>query len=231
MDGAPDVRVDLPPLGDGGRQCAVVARRDDEVGGLAGHVGGAAANRDSDVGGLERRRVVDAVARHRDDMTGLPESADDREFVLGRDSREHRRVAQVLPSVLADELGELGGIDAEIAPTRDLELPRHGDCGSFLVARDHDRADPRAAQLRDGFANAGAGRIIEARQANPDEIAFRGLRLRPGLEAPEGKGEDAVAALSDLVGACQQARPLIRAERPLAPRVEHPGAKRQEGLG
>ena len=187
VNGATDIRVDPAPFGDGCRQRAVVSARDDEVGGFAGHVGSTTADGDADVGGLERRRVIDAVAGHRDDVARRLESADDGEFVLGRDTREDCGLAQVLPSPLADELSELARIDAEICRAGDLELARHRHRGPFLVSRDHDGADSGAAQLGDGIAHASPGRVLEAGQAYPRQLRLRRLRLPVGFEAPKGE--------------------------------------------
>ena len=60
----------------------------DHVGGLAGDVGARLAHRDADVGGLERGRVVDAVAGHRDDLAHRLQRLRDAHLVLGNDARE-----------------------------------------------------------------------------------------------------------------------------------------------
>lgn len=67
----------LDSLDDGGEGV-----EQDHVGSLDGNVG-AAAHGDADVGGLERRGVVDAVARHGDDAAVL-ELLDDAQLLLGR---------------------------------------------------------------------------------------------------------------------------------------------------
>ena len=58
-----------------------------QVGGGAGGVG-RAADRDADVGLLERRRVVDPVAGHADDVTLRLQRLDDPELVLGQNHRD-----------------------------------------------------------------------------------------------------------------------------------------------
>ena len=60
------------------------------VGGLAGDVGPDLAHRDADVGALERGRIVDAVAGHRDDLAPALERVDDAQLVLRVDARVDR---------------------------------------------------------------------------------------------------------------------------------------------
>ena len=63
----------------------------DHVGRLLGDVGAGDAHRDADVGRLQRRRVVDAVAGHRDDVAVGLQRVDDAQLVLRRDARVDRR--------------------------------------------------------------------------------------------------------------------------------------------
>ena len=62
-------------------------RREHQVGGRPGGIGGAA-DRDPQIGLFEGRRVVDAVTGHTDDVPLVLEGPDDFEFVLGVDLRE-----------------------------------------------------------------------------------------------------------------------------------------------
>ena len=55
---------------------------------LARDVGAAPAHRDADVRRLERRRVVHAVAGHRDDLAVRLERLDEPQLLLGHDARE-----------------------------------------------------------------------------------------------------------------------------------------------
>ena len=56
--------------------------------GLARDVGAAASHRDADVGGLQGRRVVDAVARHDDDLAPRLEGLDEPQLLRRNDARE-----------------------------------------------------------------------------------------------------------------------------------------------
>ena len=53
------------------------------VGGFARDVGADPAHRDADVGALQRRRVVDAVAGHRDEFAARLQRLDDADLLLG----------------------------------------------------------------------------------------------------------------------------------------------------
>ena len=68
---------------------AQVAAHQRDVAGLDRDVG-AGADRDADVGLRERRRVVDAVADHRDDLPGGLPALDLRDFALGQHARDDR---------------------------------------------------------------------------------------------------------------------------------------------
>ena len=53
------------------------------VGRLARDVGADPAHRDADVGALQRRRIVDAVAGHRDELAARLQRLDDPDLLLG----------------------------------------------------------------------------------------------------------------------------------------------------
>ena len=63
-----EVVEDAASLLDGGLDGREVVVGQHHVAGVLGDLGAAEAHRDADVGLLERGRVVDAVAGHRDDM-------------------------------------------------------------------------------------------------------------------------------------------------------------------
>ena len=95
------------------------------------------AHRDPDVGPAERRRVVDAVAGHRDDVTLGPERVRDPQLRLGRGAGE-------------DQLPALAQEQVELGLAHRLEL----------LARDDDDAvasDPHAAR------DLGGGQPVVAR--------------------------------------------------------------------
>ena len=67
----------------------IVVEQDDRRG-LARDIGAAPAHGDADMGGLERRRVVDAVTGHGDDLAVRLERLDDAQLLLGHDAGEDR---------------------------------------------------------------------------------------------------------------------------------------------
>ena len=80
--------VDAPAEPDGADDRAEIVVEQHDRRGLARHVGAAAAHGDADMRGLERRRVVDAVAGHRDDLAVGLERVDDAQLLLGHDAGE-----------------------------------------------------------------------------------------------------------------------------------------------
>ncbi len=80
----------------GGYPPSLAHRRDDgrelivgenDRGSLTRRLGSALPHRDADMGATERRRIVDAVARHNDDLSVLDEAFDKRQLVRGRTAR------------------------------------------------------------------------------------------------------------------------------------------------
>ena len=93
------------------------------VGGLAAHVGADLAHRDADVGLLERRRVVDAVAGHGDDLAAALERVDDAQLVLGIHAR-------VDADVLDDVVELVVGHRLELVPGDDPLAFEQADLGA-----------------------------------------------------------------------------------------------------
>ena len=104
-----DVGDDAPAFGDDARQRREAAVEQHDLGDRARRRR-AVAHRDADVGVLQRERVVDAVAGHRDDVPTRLQRADDRALLVRRDPAEHGRVLEhVGERVLV--LGELARVD------------------------------------------------------------------------------------------------------------------------
>ena len=91
-DGLLDVVEDAPaePHGSDDRREVVIEQH--ERCGLACDVGSAASHGDADVCRLERGSVVDAIARHRDDLSVQFERGDEAELLLRDDAGEHVHV-------------------------------------------------------------------------------------------------------------------------------------------
>ena len=90
-----DPAVDVAPEVDGVHQGGEVVVGEDELAGLLGDLR-AAAHGDADVGLLQRGGVVDGVAGHRHDLTGLLHQPGEADLVLGGDPAEDVQLGQLL---------------------------------------------------------------------------------------------------------------------------------------
>ena len=140
----------------------------DHVGGLAGDVGAGLAHRDADVGGLERRRVVDAVAGHRDDLA--PSTAASGRCASCARARRARTRPRRSSAVLERRRRPSSSrsapvIDARVGARDDADLARDGLGGQAVVAGDHDDADAGGVALGDGAGDLGARRVLHGLEA------------------------------------------------------------------
>ena len=90
----------------------------------------ARAHRDADVGVLQRQRVVDAVAGHRDDVPARLQRLDHRPLLVRRHPTEHGVLLEHLGE-LVEVLGKLAGVDRPIgagSPTRAATAPTVRGC-------------------------------------------------------------------------------------------------------
>mmetsp|Transcript_54413 Transcript_54413/g.124038 ORF Transcript_54413/g.124038 Transcript_54413/m.124038 type:complete len:670 (+) Transcript_54413:240-2249(+) len=145
-------------------------RRQDDVGGGAGGVGGAL-DGDAHVGALEGGRVVHAVARHPDDPAALPEGLDDQKLVLREHLGEPGDALDHLAVVGAQRLGQLL-LHVDHGQRVGLEdVGAHGELpGGLLgdevvVPGDHLHAAPVQAALPDRLLGVGARRVEEGQEA------------------------------------------------------------------
>ena len=99
-----DVLVDAAAFLDGRDDRGEVVIQQHDVGNLPRHVAAALPHGDTDVGALERWRVVDAVSRHGDDLTGILQRFDEAELVLGRHARKDVDLANKDPKLLGRHL-------------------------------------------------------------------------------------------------------------------------------
>ena len=111
------------------------------------------AHRDADVGALQRRRVVHAVAGHRDDVALAPQRVDEPHLVLRRDPGDDADVVDLRDQLVVAHRAELGARDRA---ARDAELPRDRCGGDGVVARDHPHLD--AGLVRLAIASFAVGR-------------------------------------------------------------------------
>ena len=103
-----EVVVELAAVLDGSHDGGEVVVGEDHHRGVLRHLGAGDAHGHADVGLLERRRVVHAVAGHRDDVALLLERVDEADLVLGRHPGDHADLGQLGGELLVGERGELG---------------------------------------------------------------------------------------------------------------------------
>ncbi len=101
LDELANVVEDSAPLAHGVDDRREVVVQQHHLGGLARHVRPLAPHRDADVGPLERRRIVDAVAGHRDELAPRLQRLDDANLLF----RVHARVDARSSDALAQRLG------------------------------------------------------------------------------------------------------------------------------
>ena len=159
-----------------------------QVGGGARGVGGAV-DGDADVGLLERRRVVDAVAGHADDVAGALQRAHDLELVLGKHLgvavRGFDAVAVAVAPFMGENLARRDDVGAE--PELAGDFARDGG----VVAGDHAHLQAHALDRGDGLGGVVARRVEQRQQA--EEAPFP---VGAGL----GDAEGAQAATREFVG-------------------------------
>ena len=102
-DVAHQVVVQRPALLHGAHDRREVVVGQDHHRGLLGDLGAGDAHGDADVGRLEGRRVVHAVAGHRDDMALAPQDLDEADLVLGRDPGDDPDVVDLAIGLLVGE--------------------------------------------------------------------------------------------------------------------------------
>ena len=120
---------------------------EDHRGGLLRDLRAGDAHGDADVGALQRRRVVHAVAGHRDDVALALEHVDEAHLVLGRDARDHADAVDLaLERLVVAHRRPLGAGD-RAAPDPELARDRLG--GDGVVAGDHAHLDAGRVRLGD----------------------------------------------------------------------------------
>ena len=157
-DEPPHVVVHPPPLGDGRGHGGEAVVGEHEIGRLLGHLRAAPAHRHADVGRPQRRRVVDAVARHRDDVAGGPPAGDEAQLALGLHPGQHVF---------------LHGMRVVDQP--DGARDRRG--GTGVVPGDEHRPDTGAVAGRDRRGRLRADGVVQRHQ--PEEPSVPGDREHP----------------------------------------------------
>ena len=224
-----DVGVDRAPLLDRRDDRGEVVVGEHDVGGLLRDVGPGDAHRDADVGSLQRRRVVHAVAGHRDDFAERVERAHDPELVLRAHARVDVRAGGRRGEIGVGHPGQVRADQRALAAGCDPQLGRDRRSRRRVVAGDHHDAHPRRVRGPHRRRRLGARRVDHADDAEPDEITlFLGARQhrRAGGQAARGEAERAQRVAGEPLdrsldlhaplggeGALGVADPLVRAAR------------------
>lgn len=149
------VVVEDPPFRDGRHEAGKIIVEQDYVGGLARDLAALrVAHGDPDVGLAQRRRVVDAVARHGDDLAAALEVADDLELLLRCCARKDELLLRhdLVPLLLGLQVGDHAARDDKRPDVfvRKWDLVFfHAVFGSNLAAR-RERDDAALARDRLG---------------------------------------------------------------------------------
>ena len=145
-----DAAAETDRLDDG----AEIVVEQHDGGSFARHVRSAPAHGDADMGGLQRRRIVDAIAGHRDDLAISLVGVDDAQLLVRRDPREHTGRFDPAGQFHLVQLLELfaGHEIAAFEPG----LMRDRACGRRIVTGDHDGLDAGGPAFADRLDDAGA---------------------------------------------------------------------------
>ena len=142
--------------------------RQHHVGCLLGYLGTTYAHRDADVRDLQRRRVIDAVAGHRDHMTIGLQRLRNRLLVFRCDAGKHRNLLRYVAQLGLAQFAELG-------PRRhllcgDTKLPRHRLGGIRVITGDHHGADAGFPTPCNRLDRRELGRVDHALQSGKTHV-------------------------------------------------------------
>ncbi len=200
--------------------------------GLARHVGAALAHGDADVRHLQRRRVVDAVAGHGDELALVLQRLHDLDLLFRIDARVHPHRFHL--ALEFRQLSRASSLPVSTLPPSSMMPSRAGDGarGGGMVAGDHHRDDAGGLARGDRFGRLGARRIDEAREADEGQAAFQcsassGVRHR--RQPLQREGQHAQALRGQLFGCVLQRRLVDRRHGPR--RSQLVDTQRQHALG
>ncbi len=141
-----------------------------EVGGGARRVG-RAADGDADVGLFQRRRIVDAVAGHADDVAGALEDLDDLELVLGEDAGEAVRGDDARGVRIGASFGEGVRRHHYLSAEAQFSGGLRGD--RLVVAGHHLDVDAHRARRGDRLGAVVARGVEERQEAEKPPVSWR----------------------------------------------------------
>ena len=143
------------------------------------------------MGAPQRRRVVDTVADHRHDFTGVHQRVDDLVFLLGLHAREDAGAARDPGGAFRAQTREFSCINDQAVVMGDAGGLRHGVGPERMVAGDELEFDPGRLAFAYRGRSFGTRRIAKAQQPI-DEVAFVFARARRKSPAPTCAGSPVV---------------------------------------
>ena len=138
----------------------------------------AVAHGDADVGVLQRERVVDAVAGHRDDVAPRLQRADHRPLLVRRDPAEHGRCSSTSASASL-VFGQLARVDRRRPPPSSPTRPATAPTVRGLSPEMTFTATPCSREVRERVGGVGSDLLLEQRRARRP----RGRRAAPRRRA------------------------------------------------
>jgi hypothetical protein len=184
-DGLLDVVVDGAPFLHRRGDRSEVVVDEDHPRRLLRHLGALDPHRDADVRLLEGRRIVDAVARHGDDLPVGLDRLDKPQLVLGAGAREDVDVAHALLQRRIVHRLDLGAGHGRLA-VADAEHAGDGGRRDLVVARDHRDTDAAAMALAHCLDGLLARRVHEAHEAEEHERLRQVLRAEAAARREAG---------------------------------------------
>ncbi len=163
--------------------------------GFFGRLGALVAHGDADIGLLEGRRIVDAVAGHRNDTALRLQRLHDAQLVLRTGPREHGRRIDRLLEFRVRQLVDIGARE-DARRLAEPQLSRNGFGGRGMIARDHLDGDAGCLALRDGCHSLVARRIDETDNAEENEPVLDVAHRKPCRIVRRGLHRKAEHALS-----------------------------------
>ncbi len=207
---------------------------EDHVRRLLGDVGARDAHRDADVGRLERGRVVDAVAGHRDDAPVRVERVDDPQLVLRRDAGIDGHLPHGGRARVVVHRRQLAARDDARARRGDAEIGGDPRRRVRMVAGDHQHAHARGVRVGDRGPGLRPRRVDDPDQPEVDELALDRLVFRQRLvrrQRPVGDRQRSQSEVGEAVDRREDLVPPRLGKRSHAPADALLGAAREQHVG
>ena len=167
-----NVIVNTTPLLDGSHNRREVVIGEHHVRGFLGDGSAREPHRDPDIRCLDGRSIVDAVAGHSHHIPMMLQSFHYAEFVLGRHPRINGRSLHGRGKAILRHTIQFGSCHNAARCICDAQFSRNGQCRCWVVARDHDGANPGRLALSYRFGRLIPRRIDHPHQPHVDQVAF-----------------------------------------------------------